>query len=149
MPTLAFLSQSSRLTPEQSREVFANLGHLTPDVKLDRFGWSYVAHDRAFSFVPWTDGTAGLGGNPLLFVDESYDEPRSCPPTGTPQPDYRSDGAYGTAVGRNSASRILPARIHPDTSRFSNPMSIGCVDKDIRMLSLCQALANVFANTTR
>lgn len=75
MPTLAFLSQSSPPTPEQSREVSAVLGQLTSDVKLDRFGWSYVAHDRAFSFVPWSDGTAGPGGNPLLFVDESYDEP--------------------------------------------------------------------------
>jgi len=60
MPTLAFLSQSSPPTPEQSREVFAILGRLTHDVKLDRFGWSYVAHDRAFSFVPWTDGTGGV-----------------------------------------------------------------------------------------
>lgn len=75
MPTLAFLSQSSPPTPEQSRGVFATLGQLTSDLKLDRFGWSYVAHDRVFSFVPWTDGAAGPGGNPLLFVDESYDEP--------------------------------------------------------------------------
>jgi hypothetical protein len=75
MPMLAFLSQSLPPTQEQSREVFAILGRLTPDVKLDRFGWSYGAHDRAFSFVPWIDGTAGPGGNPLLFIDESYDEP--------------------------------------------------------------------------
>ena len=75
MATLAFLSQSSPPTLDQSREVFAALQELTSGVELDRFGWSYVAHDRAFSLVPWSDRAAGPGGNPLLFVDESYDEP--------------------------------------------------------------------------
>src|SRR5438093_7146761 len=32
------------------------IGEAARQVSLDRFGWSYVAHDRAFSFVPWTDG---------------------------------------------------------------------------------------------
>jgi hypothetical protein len=75
VPTLAFLSQWPPPTPEQSCEVFATLGQLTSDVTLDRFGWSYVAHDRVFSFVPRIYAAAGPGGNPLLFVDESYDEP--------------------------------------------------------------------------
>ena len=74
MPTLAFLSQTALPSAAQSRETVDALRMLTADRQVDRFGWAYAAHDRLFSFVPWEAGGAP-GGNPLLFVDESYDEP--------------------------------------------------------------------------
>ena len=74
VPTLTFLSQTAPPSTEQSREVFDALCRSTSDIHLDRFGWAYAAYDRVFSLVPWNSG-GGPGGNPLLFVDESYDEP--------------------------------------------------------------------------
>jgi hypothetical protein len=71
---LACLSQTSLPSPERSLELLNRLRESSTGLDLDRFGLAVAADDLVFSLVAW-NSDAHPGGNPLLFVDESYDEP--------------------------------------------------------------------------